>query len=124
MKKLVALVLLLCMVCSCGIAELTQPGEYPISTEKVELNVWVTQLGTVEDIPTNYEVVTVEEKTNVHVNWTIANSSEVSEKFNTSMANNNRCDVYLNWLGTDVYLTSNGNVICLTDGNHVEFTQG
>ena len=30
----------------------------------------------------------------------------------------------LNWLGTDVYLTSNGNVVCLTDGNHVEFKQG
>ncbi len=117
MKKLVALVLLLCMVCSCGIAELTQPGEYPISTEKVELNVWVTQLGTVEDIPTNYEVVTVEEKTNVHVNWTIANSSEVSEKFNTSMANNNRCDVYLNWLGTDETLmyAEDGVLIPLED---------
>ena len=30
----------------------------------------------------------------------------------------------LNWLGTDIYLTSNGNVVCLTDGNHVEFKQG
>ena len=93
MKKLVALLLLVCMVLSstAALAELSAPGEYPISDEQYKLKIFTGQLAIFEDFETSYENKYVEELTNVDVEWQPFNSSEVNEKFNFSIADEKAC---------------------------------
>jgi putative aldouronate transport system substrate-binding protein len=120
MKKLVALLLLVCMVLSstAALAELSAPGEYPISDEQYKLKIFTGQLAIFEDFETSYENKYVEELTNVDVEWQPFNSSEVNEKFNFSIADEkNRCDIYLYGLSTDnaILFAEDGVIIPLED---------
>lgn len=102
MKKLLSLVLLLCLAVSPALAyELSEPGVYPISDERLQLHIWCPQIATLEDFETSYENVWFEEYANVDVLWETANSSEASQKFSLSLANPDRPDIYLNSVSTD-----------------------
>ena len=100
MKKLLSLVLALCLLCSVASAaelqlKVLNPDLYPVSEEGAELTVWSRQLASVEDFETNLETLALEELTGVHINWVLANHSEIDTKFNLSIASGDYPDIYL-----------------------------
>ena len=120
MKKAFALVLTLVMLLSAVSAlavEVSAPGVYPITDEKVTLSVWSGQLATFEDFETSDQNVWFEEFSGVDVEWTAANSSEKTEKFNLSIASPDRADVYLEALSNDEVMlyAEDGVIIPLED---------
>ncbi|MBQ6805388.1 MAG: hypothetical protein IJP04_12090 [Clostridia bacterium] len=120
MKKAFALVLTLVMLLSAVPAlavEVSAPGVYPITNEKVTLNVWSGQLATFEDFETSEQNVWFEEFSGVDVVWTAANSSEKTEKFNLSIASPDRADVYLESISNDEVMlyAEDGVIIPLED---------
>ena len=69
---------------------------FPLA-EKAEISVWVPWSSPVCDSPDEVGAVRVmEERTNVHINWTTAGSNEASEKFGLMMASGNYPDVLCN----------------------------
>ncbi len=107
MKKLAILMLVLCMLPLAGLAESTYPAmphgdlsNMPISDEKIELEVWTTVTADVEDMETNEMTKMYEELTNVHVNWSTANTSDSNSMFNLSLASGDYPDIYMGSIGT------------------------
>lgn len=107
MKKLVTLLLVLCLLPLAGLAESTYPAmprgdmsQLPISDEKIELDVWTVATADVEDMETNEMTKMYEELTNVHVNWTVANTSDSNQMFNLSLASGDYPDIYMGSIGT------------------------
>ena len=95
MKKLVALVAILCLlVCSSAMALTVSPvGELPIVDEPVTLDVWVSGPSTIIDMDTNELTLWFEEQTGVHINWTLV-TDEADTKLNLSLASGNYPDIY------------------------------
>lgn len=119
MKKVFALALTLVMLLSAipALAEVSAPGVYPITDEKVTLSIFCGQLATFEDFETSYQNVWFEEFSGVDVEWTAANSSELTEKQNLSLASPDRCDVYLRSISNDEIMlyAEDGVIIPLED---------
>ena len=84
MKKLVALLLALCLLPIAALAEgepwRTDTSNFPLSDKKIELNVWTVATNDVEDMDTNEQTLMYEELTNVHVNWTVVNTSDAVQQ--------------------------------------------
>ncbi|MDR2376940.1 MAG: extracellular solute-binding protein [Treponema sp.] len=69
-----------------GKAVVSAPGVFPITKEKVTLDTFmVFNPDACDDLSTNTSLSELEALTNVHLNLTIANASEESEKFNLLM---------------------------------------
>lgn len=124
MKRTLALILaLLLLVSSAAMAEeltlkVANPDLYPVTTEAgAELTVWARQLASVEDFDTNLETIAMEKLTGVHINWVLANHSEVDSKFNLSIASGDYPDIYLNYFTTAAILSyaEDGIIIPLND---------
>ena len=121
MKKLIALLLALCMLPVVALGELSAPGVYPISDEKLELTIWCTQHANTPDFDTNTQVVTYENMSNVHVNWELA-MTDAATQYNLSITGgkNNWPDIYLynissNNGGDLLTLAADGVIIPLND---------
>ena len=106
MKKLVALLLALCLLPIAALAEgepwRTDTSNFPISDKKIELNVWTVATNDVEDMDTNEQTLMYEELTNVHVNWTVVNTSDAVQQKNLSLASMQYPDIYLCQFDTDL----------------------
>ena len=117
MRKILSLLLALCLLCGAGCAAEFQlkyltPALYPVCAEGAELTVWARQLASVEDFDTNLETLALEELTGVHINWILANHSEIDSKFNLSIASGDYPDVYLaNFSRADVLTYAGDGVI-------------
>lgn len=71
-------------------SNLTNPGEFPIVKEPIELKVFYVPNPAVIDVETNYAVKWLEEKTNVKVDWMLASGEEAGQKLNLLLAANNK----------------------------------
>ncbi len=94
MKKLVALVTLLCLFLTAACADVTPDGQLPIVDAPAELTVWASIPGGMDDYTNNPTTKWVEEKTGVHINWIEVPNAEASSLFTTSLASGNYPDIY------------------------------
>lgn len=105
MKKMLALLfaLTLCLGGLTAFAEdvtVSAENEFPIVEEKIELDVWCYLNATCEDIETNVQTSWYEDKTNIHVNWTVVPKEEATTKLNLSIASGDYPDIYMTPLST------------------------
>jgi len=121
MKKLVALFLALCLLPVVALGELSAPGVYPISDEKLDLTIWCTSHASVPDYYTNKMVTTYEEMSNVHVTWELA-GTDAATSYNLSITGGESSwpDIYLNNVnsangGDLLTLAADGVIIPLND---------
>lgn len=104
-RTLVSLIAALCMVLSMTAmadAALSPLGEYPLCAEKQEITVFTYEQGL--DFETNWVTKWYEEKTNVHVNWSINGAEQFIEKLNLALASEDAIDVIIcgGYSGTSV----------------------
>ena len=102
MKRTLALILaLMLLVSGAAFAEeltlkVANPDLFPVTTEAgAELTVFTRQVASIEDLETNLETIAMEKLTGVHINWQIANPTDVDTKFNLSIASGEYPDIYL-----------------------------
>ncbi|OAK73814.1 ABC transporter substrate-binding protein [Lederbergia galactosidilytica] len=76
--------------------ELTKPGTFPITKEKVTLKVLVPAHPLVEDYKTNVFTKWYEEKTNVHIEWEVIPTQNAEEKLNLILSSDDLPDVIMN----------------------------
>lgn len=76
--------------------ELTEPGTFPITKEKVTMRVLVPSHALVEDYKTNKFTKWYEEKTNVHIEWEVIPSQNAEEKLNLVLSSGDLPDVIMN----------------------------
>ena len=106
-RKLLCLVLTLCCIVTafagCGDKKeneivrdytLSDVNEFPVVDKKVELNVFATKSAFVADFETNEFTKWYEEKTGVHINWTVP-SGDAQQSFNLMIASGEYPDVIL-----------------------------
>ncbi len=76
-----------------------EPLTLPLTEEKKELSVWRTYSNQfVEDLNDLPSIQKIEERTNIHINWTTVGQGEASEKFGLLLASGNLPDMM--WGGT------------------------
>ena len=124
MKRTLALLLaLMLLVSGAAFAEeltlkVSNPDLFPVTTEEgAELTVFTRQVASIEDLETNLETIAMEKLTGVHINWQIANTTDVDTKFNLSIASGEYPDIYLWYFSrTDIpTYAEDGVVIPLND---------
>ena len=124
MKRTLALILaLMLLVSGAAFAEeltlkVANPDLFPVTTEAgAELTVFTRQVASIEDLETNLETIAMEKLTGVHINWQIANPTDVDTKFNLSIASGEYPDIYLWYFNrTDIpTYAEDGVVIPLND---------
>ena len=108
MKRTLALILaLMLLVSGAAFAEeltlkVSNPDLFPVTTEAgAELTVFAGQVASVEDYNTNLETIAMEKLTGVHIDWQLANHTELDSKFNLSIASGEYPDIYLKWFSTN-----------------------
>lgn len=98
MKKLLALMMALCLLLSAtALADaVTFSGvnEFPIVEEKVELDVFAPLSANIADLSTNVWMLHQEELTNVHINWETVPSASIKEKVNLLLAAEDLPDIF------------------------------
>lgn len=124
MKRMLALLLaMMLLLSSAAMAEelklkAANPDLYPVTDEAgAELSVWARQVASLEDFDTNLETIAMEKLTGVHINWQLANHTEVDAKFNLSIASGIYPDIYLAYFSNASILSyvEDGIVIPLND---------
>lgn len=123
MKRMLALLLAMLLLSSAAMAEelklkAANPDLYPVTDEAgAELSVWARQVASLEDFDTNLETIAMEKLTGVHINWQLANHTEVDAKFNLSIASGIYPDIYLAYFSNASILSyvEDGIVIPLND---------
>ena len=83
---------------------------FPLSDEKVELEIWTIRSTQVEDLETNKLTQWYEEQTNVHVNWISIESADATTAFNLTLASHEYPDVYARRFSTSEIM------MCAEDG--------
>ncbi len=103
LSLILALTLLTCVFSGCGSKEsngtysdikLSGVNEFPIVEEKIELDVFAPKSSFVSDFETNEFTKWYEEKTNIHINWTVP-SGDAQQAFNLMIASGEYPDVVL-----------------------------
>ena len=97
MKKLISLLvaLMLCLTAFAALAELTEPGTLPITTEPAELTIWAAPSVGQDDYDVSKMTKWVEEKTGIKLNFIQVSNVETSTLFNTSVASGEWPDIYM-----------------------------
>ena len=96
MKRLVSLVLvLIMMLCTSAMAELTPHGEWPIANGGETLTVWASSFSNMVDFPNLPMTKWLEEKTGVHIEWIEVPNADRQTIFNTSIASGDYPDIYM-----------------------------
>ncbi|MCC2684650.1 MAG: extracellular solute-binding protein [Paenibacillaceae bacterium] len=74
-------------------------GQFPLTSEKVTLNVMVEGVASVQDYSTNNFTKWLEDKTNVHINWQVVPSDpqQAAQKLNLVLAGGDYPDVIMNF---------------------------
>lgn len=75
--------------------KVTKPGTFPIVEESTTLNIMVTDNVSVEDFATNEFTKWYEEKTKVHIDWSILPANGADEKLNLVLAGQDYPDVFM-----------------------------
>lgn len=103
MKKLVSLLLALCLLLtSAALAEVTvsKAGEFPIASELISFTVWI-EGGSDTDWTNNGWLKEIEELTNIHVDIISSSSADALEKRNLLLASGDYPDMFLtDWTAT------------------------
>ncbi len=100
MKKFVSIILMLCLLLSCSaLAEITAPGEFPVATEGETLQVWASSFSNMTDFPNLPHTKWFEEKTGVHIDWIEVPNADMTAIFNTSIAGDDKPDIYMSYRG-------------------------
>lgn len=129
MKKVycLGLAIILCFLVSCtgvnkttnGNISLSSKGEFPISKTPSSLNVMIRVNDNLKNIDTNTVTKWYENKTNVKINWTRVNSSDVNQKISLMLATQSDLpDVFLNCILSSAQLVEyggNGTIVPLND---------
>jgi len=76
-------------------AAVSPAGEYPIVKDKITLKVMASERTSVEDMATNEFTKELEEKTNIHIEWTIVPQKNVAEKLNLMLVSGEYPDVLI-----------------------------
>ncbi|SHH57274.1 ABC transporter substrate-binding protein [Clostridium grantii] len=71
----------------------SEPGEYPIAKEKINFTAFAGTRPAVDDFENNDFTKWMEEKTNIHFDWTVALEQDRQQKLNLLMASGNYTDV-------------------------------
>lgn len=79
-----------------GNGVISAKGEFPVSSEKIELTVFSAKPATIEDLDTNLFTQELEALTNVHIKWQTSTSDGLKEKRNVLFASGDYPDVLLN----------------------------
>lgn len=99
-------------------ADAAKEWSWPLS-EKKELNIWIVwQNNYLQDPNELKSIQQIEKNTNVHINWTVASSTEASEKFSMMIASGKYPDIIS---GAEAYYTG-GLVKMMDDGVTIDLT--
>ncbi|TDF91215.1 ABC transporter substrate-binding protein [Paenibacillus piri] len=77
-------------------ANVNPPGQFPVVKDKITLKAAIRGSSLVEDLKTNGYTKWLENKTNVHVEWTILDEKSYQEQLNLLLASGNLPDVLMN----------------------------
>lgn len=77
-------------------SNVTPVGQFPVVKDKITLKVAIRGSSLVEDMKTNGYTKWLENKTNVHVDWTILDEKSYQEQLNLLLAGGNLPDVLMN----------------------------
>ncbi|PZE22861.1 ABC transporter substrate-binding protein [Paenibacillus xerothermodurans] len=75
--------------------DLSEPGQFPITKEKITLKVLVKGSPFIEDITTNEFTKYLEEKTNIHIEWDVAPEKSAAERLNIVLGSGDYPDVIM-----------------------------
>jgi putative aldouronate transport system substrate-binding protein len=122
MKKILTLLLALCLVLSLTVGafaepEMSAPGEFPIVQETAELNLFAPLSSNIADLNTNVWTQTYEALSNVHINWQTVPSDAMTEKVNLLLAAEDLPDVFF---GCDSALNATAQVVYGSNGTFVD----
>ena len=122
MKKLLAVLLVMCLVPMVALADLTDAGTFPITDTPEELTVFTTITAVQDPYENDYQTTWYEEKTGVHINWLTYNNNELATQFNLSVGSGEYPDIYNVFFNTDAMTTGtwmemaeDGVIIALDD---------
>jgi putative aldouronate transport system substrate-binding protein len=77
-------------------SNVTPVGQFPVVKDKITLKAAIRGSSLVEDMKTNGYTKWLEDKTNVHVDWTILDEKSYPEQLNLLLASGNLPDVLMN----------------------------
>lgn len=77
-------------------SKVTPPGTFPIVKDKITFKVVTVQDQTIDDINANEFTKWYEDKTNIHIDWTVLPGSAVKEKIQVLLAGGDLPDVFMN----------------------------
>jgi putative aldouronate transport system substrate-binding protein len=118
MKKLTALLLILCMVPVFAFAKVSNRGEYPITDDDVTLKVWLARTPQTVEPSDIAQTKWYEEFSGVKVEWVVIPSEEMEMMFNLAISDkNNMPDVFLYAVdpGEIMNLVEDGIILPLDD---------
>lgn len=81
---------------SANAAKVNPPGQFPIVNEKITLKVMVRGNSLVEDFKTNATTKWMEEKTNIHIDWIVADEKNYQEQLNLALSSGDLPDIIMN----------------------------
>ena len=105
MKKMLALLLVLCMLPAAALSELAPYGTFPITDTPEELSIFTTITAVQESYDTCYQTKFYEDMTGVHVKWLTYNNNEIASQFNLSLGSGEYPDIYNLFFNTDAMTT-------------------
>ena len=120
LKTLLASLLVLAMMASCAMADVTlnEPGVYPVADEVVTYTAFVIPKTTIEDITANTFTYWLEEKTGVRFEWEQPPHTESTTRLNLRLTDKDQPDFYygMNFSTTQIWdLAQQGLVMPLND---------
>ncbi|MCZ8514768.1 ABC transporter substrate-binding protein [Paenibacillus filicis] len=77
-------------------SKVNSPGKFPIVNDKITLKVFVAGNALVEDFNTNRYTKWLEDKTNIHVDWIVADVKNYKDQLNLTLASGDLPDVIMN----------------------------
>jgi putative aldouronate transport system substrate-binding protein len=90
--------------------KVTAAGSFPITKEKTTLKVFTLNDPVIENIETNELTKEYEEKTNIHIDWSLVSSKDMEQKRNLLLAaNSDLPDVFMNTKISNVQQVQYGN---------------
>lgn len=81
---------------SASASKVNPPGKFPVVNDKITLKVFVAGNALVENFDTNGYTKWLEDKTNVHVQWIVADVKNYKEQLNLALASGDLPDVIMN----------------------------
>ncbi|TBL78196.1 extracellular solute-binding protein [Paenibacillus thalictri] len=81
---------------SANAAKVNPPGKFPIVNDKITLKVFIAGNALVENFDTNGYTKWLEDKTNIHVKWIVADVKNYKDQLNLALASGDLPDVIMN----------------------------